>query len=70
MANYPYIRAWGQIMHSRGWYVDEQVKLAQRDRAPHDAIYKRDEKWVTASQITSGNTRALVEQTVVDFTDD
>lgn len=63
--NYPYILAWGQHMGSHGHYIKEQVKLAIEDKAPKDAIYKRDDgTWATlADPITKSELDAYLNGT-------
>lgn len=39
--DYPAIRAWGSLMGSYQYYIDNQVLVARATKAPQDAIYQR-----------------------------
>ena len=39
MIDYPYIRAWYRISGSFPYYIEQQVELARKDNAPHDAVF-------------------------------
>ena len=57
--DYPYIRAWGRMLHSFEYYITQQVEEARRDRAPQDAIYRNHDtgSWVTFAAVTNEGTR-------------
>src|SRR2546423_935913 len=58
--DYPFVRAWGQIMGSHLYYIDHQVDLAREAQAPPDAIYRRDDgTWATTDEILRSDTRRL-----------
>jgi hypothetical protein len=63
--DYKYIRAWGKMMGSFKYYVDDQVERAIRDKAPEDAVYQRsDGRWVQlkeCKQSTIDEVMALVK---------
>jgi hypothetical protein len=40
--DYIAIRRWGIMLGSMRYYIDDQVNQARKDKAPQDAIYKRD----------------------------
>ena len=48
MKNYPLVRAWCAMSGSFDYYTSEQIRLAEQDRAPQDAIYR---------DVTTGNWR-------------
>jgi hypothetical protein len=65
--NYPYIRAWGALMHSFTYYIESQVKQAQDEKAPHDAIYKDHMgRWHCWSQMKDNNQNKPVIKEWVD----
>ena len=46
--DYIWIRKWGQLVGSEGYYVNGQIEQAKLDKAPATAIYKQpDGTWVT-----------------------
>lgn len=45
ITNYPYIIAWGRMMKSEESYIERQLELATNEKAPKEAIYKKDDKW-------------------------
>jgi hypothetical protein len=53
MSNYPYIRAWGRLLHSHEYYIESQIADARRERAPADAIYYDfdNSRWATFSEL-------------------
>jgi hypothetical protein len=38
--DYPYVRAWGQMMHSAQYFIEDQIALARRENAPGDAMWR------------------------------
>lgn len=48
---YPCIVQWGKEMCSYDYYIDNEVWKADTDNAPRNAVYKRDDKWVTTDDI-------------------
>jgi hypothetical protein len=54
--DYIYIRAWGRFMHSLPYYVRDEIERAREDKAPGNAIYKREDgTWATIDQIAEPN---------------
>jgi len=61
--DYILIRAWGELMGSQNSFVRDQVAIAHEDKAPHNAIFKRDDgEWAIVTDIASSNRRQQVEQ--------
>lgn len=48
-------------MHSNKYYIEEQVALAIKERAPLKAIFKQGKDWRTIDYIKHNATRDLVE---------
>jgi hypothetical protein len=70
MASYPYIRAWGRMMSSFPYYIEDQVREATRDKAPQDAIYKgQDGKWETYRDVTREDTRMVIDRFIAEIQD-
>lgn len=38
---YPWIRAWGWMLGSHGYYIEGEIALAKEDHAPADAIFHK-----------------------------
>lgn len=58
---YPMIRRWGKLLHSMDYYIDNQIEQAKKDKAPMNAIHKREDgSWATTDDITSEVTRQLM----------
>lgn len=55
--DYPYIRAWGQLLGSGQYYIDQEVELARKEGAPADAIYhnREDSYWARFADIADSN---------------
>lgn len=53
--HYTYVRAWGIYLDSYQYYIDEQVRIANQENAPDNAIYKRalGGHWVTFDEVTN-----------------
>jgi hypothetical protein len=50
--DYKHIAAWGNFMRSYKYYIDDQQRIAAKDQAPLNAIFKRsDGTWCTADEI-------------------
>lgn len=77
MHKYPYIRAWGQIMGSHAYYINDRIEDAQLDGAPENAVYLCSHKyttlpscdkpgphWVTVDEIVREDTRARLHKIV------
>lgn len=63
--DYKHIRAWGQMMGSKKYYIDAQIEQARRDGAPQDAVYFDGEgRWHVFGDVTREDTRAAIERTV------
>ena len=62
---YPSIRAWGKYLGSYAYYIEEQVRKAQDDDAPLNAIYfggtGPEPRWITADEITNPHAAAFIE---------
>lgn len=59
-ADYPYIRAWGRMMGSSHYYIQQEVEKARQMQAPQDAIYERDGVWAVVDDIRSDETRRAI----------
>jgi hypothetical protein len=56
--DYPYIRAWGQLIGYPESRIREQVELAQSEGAPANAVYRNEDgSWTTTEDITAPHTR-------------
>lgn len=55
--DYLYIRRWGEMMGSDHSYIGDQIRLAQADRAPQTATFKREGGWHTIEQVTNPGTQ-------------
>ena len=75
--DYPYIRAWGEILGSSSDYIRQQTERARRDRAPYTATYyttSTDNRtfdssapthhWQTFTDIANPHVREQVRQLV------
>ena len=61
--DYILIRAWGQYMGSQHYYVRDMVAIAHEDKAPTNAIFKRDDgSWAKVDDIKNRTTREHVER--------
>lgn len=54
--NYDALRKWNKDLGSYPYYISDQLKKAAKDKAPQDAIYKRDhiggdDVWVTVRDL-------------------
>jgi hypothetical protein len=60
---YKYIVAWSQMMGSFGYYIDEQLEQAQRDKAPVNAIYysTTEKQWQTTDNLPKSKIEELDE---------
>ena len=57
-SEYPFIRAWGQMMGSRDPYIRDQFARARAEGAPPTAIYRTQAgTWATTEDITRSTTR-------------
>lgn len=56
--DYPAVRAWGHLMHSGSYFIEEEVARARKDRAPRLAIYSwsRWRGWRTLHNVTNPGT--------------
>jgi len=59
---YPAIVAWGAMMHSYNYYIDDQVALAARDKAPRLAVFRKQSRWVTLKEVTGQPARQYFRQ--------
>lgn len=55
--DYPWIRAWEDHMGAFQYYKSGRVAAARAEKAPQNAIYKRDGKWFTTDDIPSNRVR-------------
>lgn len=62
--DYPYIRAWGRMMGSHSYYVDDQVEKARRNKAPQNAVYYNINSWQTFDKVTNPHTIAVITRLV------
>jgi hypothetical protein len=63
MTEYKGIRAWGEMLHSYEYYIRIQIEEARADKAPEDAVFKRqDGTWATYKDITNEETRAALDK--------
>ena len=49
--NYPAIRLWGKHLGSFQSYIEQQVKLAEKDEAPATSLYKGGDGWITLREL-------------------
>jgi hypothetical protein len=62
MSDYPYIRAWGRMLHSHEYYIKNQIEQARADNAKLDSIYKNNAgSWQTIRDVKNEQTRRIVE---------
>lgn len=68
MDDYLYIRAWGYILGSDRYYIDDEIKKAREDNAPQDAIYVKHNfdssaprEWIRYESVTSWHTHSRME---------
>ena len=50
--DYIYIRAWGKMTGSFGYYIERQVNRAIDDKAPENAVYysSYEKRWITLDE--------------------
>ena len=67
--DYPYLRAWDQMMGSSLTWTRMQLANARADNAPNDAIYERSQsgggrthQWETYRDITNIDTKAVMNR--------
>lgn len=61
--DYPYIRAWGQLLGSYEYFIEAQIERAQEDNAPDDAVYVDQEgRWHRFAHVTNEETRQQIDQ--------
>lgn len=60
---YRHIVAWGSMMGSYAYYVNDQVARAEADGAPENAVfYSTDEdRWKTYDEVKSLSTRERID---------
>lgn len=65
---YPYIVAWGKMMGSMNYYIEDMLRQAERDGAPEDATYLKNinsdnatGKWSTMDGVVNPNSRLFLE---------
>jgi len=66
--DYLYIRAWGKLLGSFDYYIENEVCKARKDNAPQTAIYRNDDKtWQTVENVceeTKRQVEAIVKEMV------
>jgi GGDEF domain-containing protein len=61
MKNYPFIQAWGHMLHSFDYYIEHEIELAKGLNAPFDTIYfDLDGKPITFGDIKNVKTQEQV----------
>lgn len=59
--DYKYIRAWGQSLRSRPYYIENEVAKARQAKAPQTAIYRRqDGSWAVFDDIQRADTKSQI----------
>jgi len=57
---YIWVRRWGRLLGSMSYYIEEQVRLARLEKAPPDAIFRRDDhSWATVDEVVPLTREAL-----------
>lgn len=55
---YKYIWAWGRLLGSYPYYMENEAEKAKRENAPETAIYRKDDgTWATFEDIKSDETK-------------
>ena len=55
---YKYIWAWGKLLGSYPYYMENEAEKAEREKAPETAIYRKDDgTWATFEDIKSDVTK-------------
>jgi hypothetical protein len=63
--DYPYLRAWDRMMGSSGWWCEENLSRARKEKAPQDAIYKSHVgKWHTYENIQRPDIKNFIRKLV------
>jgi len=61
---YPYIYAWGTFMGSKKSYIEGQQVLAEKEKAPHDAVFRKyGGTWNTFSNLST-YTQKMIKESV------
>lgn len=67
---FPWIRAWGWMMGSFKYYIDQEIERARTSGAPANATFRRypqgggewdGKTWATTDDIENANTRYVLE---------
>ena len=62
-SKYEHIVLWGRYLGSADYYINDQILLAAKDKAPENAIYKdNDGKWHTFDDVVNPRTLAWFKQ--------
>ena len=63
---YPYIVAWGWMLGSKSYFVDDECWRAEQDGAPTDAVYKSHStgEWVRVGELQNAEARVRLEDRV------
>lgn len=66
--DYPYIKAWGRLLHSAPYYIEDQIRRARETHAPRTAIYwHEDEGWHIYENIKSIETKLIIDNFIKDM---
>lgn len=69
MKQYPYIRAWCQMLGSFSSFTECEVARAIADQAPATAIYRRaDGTWATFEEVQRPDTKLEIEAIIAGMT--
>lgn len=67
--DYPAIVAWGRMMGSRPYYVEDEIERARRDGAPRLATFRRIDPntgatsgWAVLSEVTAPMTQLYFQE--------
>ena len=65
--DYPYIRAWGRLLGSMEYYIDDQIALARKEGAPADATFRSDFGWHTVDELRDEYRKEELHRWVKDY---
>lgn len=57
---YKHLVAWCRFMGSYQYYCDDQITRANSDDAPINSIFKKDGRWHTYDEVSSGTTQMAI----------
>ncbi len=61
---YKYIVAWGKMLGSYAYYIEDQIRNAIAENAPYTAIYNRDGRWITYEEIQNPETKYMIDKLI------